>query len=165
MSPPFPTRVRLTNVSDEDLLMADPFSIAVGALTVAGIARGVGKAVRKLHAFKTAQGDFSALQNEVSDVEAVLQQVASVTYSPVLPGQEEQSDITLRGHIDRAKGQLLELEKLIAYVLTSYDDQAKAKVDKSAWLKQQNKLRSLRKGLRNVRMNLALSIATVTLSV
>jgi len=92
MSPPFPTRVRLTNVSDEDLLMADPFPIAVGALTVAGIARRIGKAVPKLHALKTAQGDFSALQNEVSDVEAVLQQVASVTTVP--SSQDKKSNQT-----------------------------------------------------------------------
>ena len=70
--------------------MTDPFSIAVGALAVIGAARKVGKAVSKLRTIERASEEFLALQNEVSDLEAVLHQVASATYSPATPGQEQQ---------------------------------------------------------------------------
>ena len=145
--------------------MTDPFPIAVGALAVVGAARKVGKAFSKLRSLENASEEYLALQNEVSDMEAVLQQVATATYSPVAPEQEQHSDVVLRHQVDRAKSLLLELEELIAYALTRYSDEGEAKVDMVPWYRQKERLRTLRENLRNHRMSLALSIATVALLV
>lgn len=55
--------------------MADPLSIAAGIITVIGAAEAVAKGLGKLISLKGLPSTFVALNNEISDLRLVVQEV------------------------------------------------------------------------------------------
>lgn len=142
--------------------MADPLSIAASAIAVIGAAQQVCKGVSKLRALQKAPEEFSALMNEVSDLQVVLQQVVSITCDFSHEQQRRGEVAALKSHIKRAKDQLLHLDELVTSNLTKYARNGDRKVARMAWMLEQNRVRTMTDGLRNVRWNIATGLGIIT---
>ena len=133
----------------------DPLSLAASVITVAGLAAKTARVFNDLRvSCKTLPGRLHALSNEVSDLELVLRQVASVV-------ERRDSDPILRDdqfHIPQLMKQARsKLEELRAIVQRLCDICAETKIpllNVHAWRKDQPKLQVLQEDIKTVKCSL-----------
>lgn len=150
--------------------MADPLSIAAGIITVIGAAEAVAKGLGKLISLKGLPSTFVALNNEISDLRLVVQEVDGFlldngqlsVHGRKICESSVNGIKSLQSNLDNAKGKLLALERMITHDLTNADGSP----DRFKWLREENKLRRLQEDNRNLRLNIgtALGILTSTMT-
>lgn len=113
----------------------DPLSVTAGIIAILGAGGVVGKRVKSLIALESAPDELLILNNEISDLQYVLNDVQDLL--------RRQSDdhgapvpLALTKALQRSRETVLALEKLIAYDLTVIDSRSKVpRVDKSRLLR------------------------------
>lgn len=113
----------------------DPLSVTAGIIAILGAGGVVGRRVKSLLALGTAPDELLILNNEISDLQHVLNDVQDLL--------RRQSDdhsvpvpLALTKALQQARETVLAVEKLIAYDLTVIDSRSKVpRVDKSRWLR------------------------------
>ncbi|CAI6330864.1 unnamed protein product [Periconia digitata] len=143
----------------------DPLSITASILAIVGASEQAVKGLAKLRALKDAPAELSALINEVSDLRAVLAQIC------FLGVQLEQASnngpvIALRSLLDRANGQILELDQCIQHDISKPEatNPGRIKVSRVSWTLHQKRVSSLRQDLRTTRLNLGTALGVITTS-
>lgn len=133
----------------------DPLSITAGIVGILAAAASTGRAFEELRQLcKTLPGKLHALSNEVSDLELVLHQVASVikkrTGDPALKEQGEHVQLLLK----QAYAKLAEL-RIIVETFTHIAKTAKAPVFQAfAWRKHQSRLQALQEDIKTIKRSL-----------
>ncbi|MCJ1231805.1 hypothetical protein MMC12_008484 [Toensbergia leucococca] len=133
----------------------DPLSITAAIIGMGAVAASTGQAFKELRELcKTLPGRLHALSNEVSDIELVLYQVASVverrTGSSALKDQEAH----IQHLLDQAGSKLAEL-RIIVETLTSIVRTTKIPIFRvHAWRKNQPKLQALQDDIKTVKCSL-----------
>ena len=140
----------------------DPFSLAVGILTLLSAGGTIGKALKKITTLNSPD-DLLALNNEVVDLRNAVQVVSNLF--------DQHSEITQAAPVssicfalEKAKRTLLKLESLIAYELTTTTGKDnRLRLDRSAWFRLAPKVLKLKNDIRNdrVRLTEALNIEIV----
>ena len=139
--------------------MADPLSIAASVITVIGAADSIGKSLGKVKTLRNAPAEVLALQNEVSDLRIVLDDVNFCVLD--MGSTETSTRITIRLQhlselVDRAKSQLLQLDKLLHYdIIKPGSLDGEFKVSRTEWLRAQSAVEAIRQSLRDVKLNIA----------
>ena len=133
------------------------------ALAVLGMAAATGQQLKKLRdSLKSAPDELTALLNEVSDIQAVLDQVV-FTLERSKDVQARDTFTDLERHIERARAKLLELDKLVYYQLVKYSKTGKIQVDRVPWVRERARVVALQGELKEIRINLLTSISSTTL--
>ena len=133
----------------------DPLSITASAIAVATLAASTCRAFADLRSLcKSLPGRLHALNNEVSDIEVVLVQVATVfNERACLPIPTHQREAIPR-LLEQAEAKLSELQRSIKQ-LTRLCDRAKTVVFQAhIWRKEQPKLKALQNDIKAVKCNL-----------
>ena len=137
----------------------DPLSITVSVLTILGSSGSVGKAVKKLMGLRSLPDALLALNNEISDFHLVVSKTDALlrshqstpdTSSRITDFATELSPLLARGKV-----KLLELECLIEYNLTRPGQHGVSVLNKVAWLREQDKVRTIQDEIRSIRTSLA----------
>lgn len=133
----------------------DPLSITASAITVAGIASATCTAFADLRSLcKSLPGRLHALNNEVTDIEVVLVQVAKVFKERACSTISEKQQEAVPRLLDQAKAKLSELQ-IIVQQLTNYCHRSKILVFQAhAWRKEQPKLKALQDDIKIIKCNL-----------
>ena len=135
----------------------DPLSVGASVLAVVGAAQNASNSSLKfLKLVKNAPFELQDLINEVDQVKVVLDDVKNAC-------EQGRSTNALRLSLEKAKDRLLELDRLIHYELVQANAEG-TKVAKIAWATHQPKILRLRKELRHIRQDLALSLSAGTTS-
>lgn len=113
----------------------DPLSVTAGIIAILGAGGVVGKRITILTALKSAPDELLILNNEISDLQYVLNDVQDL-----LRRQPDDHGapvpFALTKALQQSRETVLALEKLIAYDLTVIDSRSKVpRVDKSRWLR------------------------------
>lgn len=133
----------------------DPLSITAAILGIGAVAASTARAFGELRdVCKTLPGRLHALSNEVSDIELVLYQVASVVETrrddPALVEQEAQTQHLL----DQAGSKLGELRTIIE-TLTNIARKTKTPIFRAhAWRKNQPRLQALQEDIKTIKCSL-----------
>ena len=142
--------------------MGDPLSAAASILAILGASGAVGKFLKKIVALKHAPDILLALNNDIVDLQHVVQVVDEL--------RQEHSRMTNNTPLDRVreslgkvKKTLSALEYLVSYELTVVErDGSHLRLDRSVWLRVENKIRRLRKEIRANKSDLCLSLTLLT---
>ena len=142
--------------------MGDPLSATASILTLLGASGAVGKFLKKVVALKHAPDILLALNNDIVDLQHVVQVVDEL--------RQEHSRMTNKAPLDRVceslgnlKKTLSALEYLVSYELTVVErDGSHLRLDRSVWLRVENKIRRLRKEIRANKSDLCLSLTLLT---
>ena len=125
----------------------EPFSITVGAISLAGAAKKVtGSVIKRLKALRDAPEELQDLLAELSQFEEILQAIQDAA------DPSETTHSPLETLLGTAKDKILELNSLIEYRLTQAG--TSSKVDRLQWTQNQKDVDKLRKQLKNTRDNL-----------
>ena len=138
--------------------MGDPLSAAASILTLLGAGGAVGKFLKKVVALKQAPDILLALNNDIVDLQRVVQVVDELL--------QEHSGMTDKAPLDhvckslgKVKTTLSTLEYLVSYELTVVErDGGHLRLDRSVWLRVENKVRRLREEIRANKGDLCLSL-------
>lgn len=131
----------------------NPLSISTGVVAVATLAASVCSSIASLRSLcNSLPGRIHAVNNEVTDLELVLMQVALlIKERSCLPENRETSLPHLLKH---ATEKLLQLKELIEYLTRAYKDSRATIVAATAWRKEQKNLQDLQEEIKNVKCNL-----------
>ena len=137
----------------------DPLSVATGTLTILGAGRKIGKGLKKLTRLKDAPDALLALDNEVSDLHCLIQDVENI-----LQQRPEDSGLpqSLTGALRRAKTVLLALESVIAYELTTTTATDGLRVDRSSWLRAKHKVEAIEENIKVAKLSLVTALSLLT---
>ena len=133
----------------------DPLSLTASIIAVLGAGSTISRVLRKIQQLKDAPELLLQLHNEITDLYLLIRVVDQLYHgheyfrNQDFDAQQE----AICSVLTRAKRDVLELEKLIAYVLTRETD-AGAEVDRVAWLRSQWKITEMRNSLRRARYDL-----------
>ena len=130
----------------------DPLSITVSAITLLGTGGTIAKGLHRIRSLRTAPDTLLQLHNEVSDLHLLLHAIDGLYRQNRDPDIGSQQEIVCTV-LKRAKDTVLELEKVIAYVLTKETDSG-TELDRVAWLLAFKKVKKLQNDMRNVRNDL-----------
>ena len=145
--------------------MADPFSIVANCAALIGLCKGVCVGFEKLRDFYDASSALCAVNNEVSDLSLVVQDVKAI-FQPTLHSStiSQESTSSIIEVLRRATSTLLELDILINYrLLRPPDNAGKVKVNRSAWVREKGGVQRLLERLRAARQDLTLGVAATNL--
>ena len=142
--------------------MADPFSIAMGILTVFGATGTVGRFLRDVVKLKNAPDILLELNNELYDLQRLVQRIHDVL--------REESEIISRPpdeDLTRSLRQIRTLlskwENLIAYDLTKPGSKSdEMKLDRSRWIRLKSNVQELRDQVRSQKQNLIFTLSLQT---
>ena len=142
--------------------MGDPLSAATSILTLLGACGAVGKFLKKVVALRDAPDILLALNNDIADLQHIVQVVNELL--------QEYSRMTEKAPLDRVceslgkvKKTLSTLENLVSYELTVVErDSSHLRLDRSVWLRVENKIRRLREEIRANKGDLCLSLTLLT---
>ncbi|KAK4692437.1 hypothetical protein P7C71_g4769, partial [Lecanoromycetidae sp. Uapishka_2] len=133
----------------------DPLSITAGTIAVVGACNTIRKGFAKILALRGAPDILFALNNEVSDLAIVAQDVQSILDRHIeVTGFEPplsmcQASERLQGHLER-------LDNLIAYELTTVRGKDnEVKLDRSVWLRVEPQVQRLKEEIRDDRIRMA----------
>jgi len=111
----------------------------------------VGKGLKKLIQLKDAPDALLALCNEVTDLQCVVHDVDDLL-------QQRREDHALpsciTGALDQAKATVLDLEKIIFYDLTTITTCGGHRVDRSSWLRAENKVVAMKERIKAANISL-----------
>ena len=137
----------------------DPLSISVAILTILGSGGSVASALKRITS-RHAPDALLALNNEVSDLHLIVLEISQLLQehqeSTLAHLRAERLLTSLGPMLGRAKEKLLELESLIEYKLTTpLGPGGGAKLNRLAWVHEQQKVLDIREEIRSTRVNLA----------
>ena len=139
----------------------DPLSVTASVLTILGVAGQVTKGIAKVRALHHAPAELSSLINEVSDLRAVLSQVAS--FSNQLEEERLRGPVVaLKSHLSRAMDQLHALDNLINAKLLKVRADGTTKMSRTAWVRLKSDVEVIQRELRNIRVNIGTALGVVT---
>ena len=143
----------------------DPLSLTAGILAIVGAGNTVRKGLKKIISARRLPDILLQLNNEVTDLQYVVQDVDDFLRQRSQPTGEDRcpvsSHASLISALEHAKATLLALESLIVYELTTVDSlDGRTKIDWVTWLRVQSKVKSLKDDIRTdrVRLSSALSL-------
>lgn len=133
----------------------DPLSITAAIVGIGAVAATTGRAFKDLRELcKTLPGRLHALSNEVSDIELVLYQVASLIEKRAGDPALREQEAYLYHLLDQAGSKLSELKSIVE-TLTAIIKTAKVPVFRAqAWRKNQPRLQALQEDIKTVKCSL-----------
>ena len=132
----------------------DPLSLTASILTILGVGGTVTKGLNRIRMLKDAPDTLLQLNNEVVDIHLVIRSVDELIQRwSYQPSSSERQRAMVHATVGRTKDTVLELECLIAYILTKETDIG-TKVDRSAWMMNIDKIREMKNRLRAAREDL-----------
>ena len=142
--------------------MADPLSIITAVVTLLGAGGQIGKSLKKVVSLKNAPGILLAVNNEITDLHAVVQ-----IFDDLLQRQYNTGDAApycqLSASLEKVKQTLLRLEQLVSYDLTVVvGDDHHLRLDKSVWLLAEPKFRAIKDQIRDDKTALYRGLALLT---
>lgn len=141
----------------------DPLSVTASVLTIVGIAMQVSKSLAKVRAIHYAPAELSSLINEVSDLRAIISQVAS--FSNQLEEEKFKGPVVaLKSHLDRAIDQLRALDNLTNTKLLKIRSNGTTRISRLAWSRLSPDVDLMRRELRSNRVNIGTALGIVTSS-
>ncbi|KAL9126402.1 MAG: hypothetical protein Q9175_007926, partial [Cornicularia normoerica] len=132
----------------------DPFSITVGAITLAGAIKQAIGGIKRLKALRDAPEELHDLLAELSHFEEVLQPIQDTAHP------SESADSPLEILLCQAKDKIVEFNSLIEYRLTQVG--TSSKVDRLQWIESQKGIGRLREQLKDIRANLDVVVGVRT---
>ena len=141
----------------------EPLSSLASVVTLVELVGKSSKLLNKAIRLKHAPDVLLALNNEISDLHLVLDDVNDLLLASTSFVPPESLDSAL----ERVKTTLLQLEQFVAYELTTYDSDGSARVDKSTLFRKEQRLHQLKDDVRANRIILgsALNILALSISV
>ena len=143
----------------------DPLSVTASILAIIGAASTVGKGLKKITSARRLPGVLLQLNNEVTDLQYVVQDVHNLLQQQTQIDGENggllSTNPSLASALGHAKETLLALESLIAYQLTTIDSRdGTTKIDSISWLRLEPKVKCIKDDIRTdrVRLSSALSL-------
>ena len=142
--------------------MADGLSLVASIIAVISAADGITKILTKVKILRDAPDDLLALYNEISDLTVTLHHLNGC----VLTNTSERTTQDVLGQvttlIDKAKDQVLQLDKLIHYkLLKSGSLDGDYKIFRLRWARAKSTIEKHRVSLRDIRQNLVIQILSV----
>jgi Fungal N-terminal domain of STAND proteins len=133
----------------------DPLSITASVITVASLAASIGKEFTKLRTLcRSLPGRLHALNNEVTDLEVVLHQVASVIEQRATDSVLKDQEASIAHLLTQATVKLYDLRLLIVK-LTDRCEQVKNPILLShIWRKDQSRLQVLQEDIKTIKSSL-----------
>ena len=140
----------------------DPLSITASILAIVGAAQQATKGVGKLRSLKHAKGDFSALLNELADLQTILTQVTALSHD-LDARRTDGAVVGLNSLLKGALAQVLELDQIVQYNLSKsdLDDAGRIRLDYKGWIINESKVLALQRKLLTTRSNIATAIGLV----
>ena len=132
----------------------DPFSITVGAITLASASRKAIGSIKRLKALRDAPEELQDLLSELSQFEVILQAIEDTAH----PSHSVNSSLETLLH--EAKKKMVEWDSLVEYRLTQAG--SSNKVDRPQWIESQKEIDRLRGQLRDIRASLDVIIGVRT---
>ena len=132
----------------------DPLSLIASIIALLGAGGTIAKGLGKIRRLKKAPDVLLQLNNEVTDLHLLICAVNELYHrrielSWVSTAQEE----VVRNSLERAKHAVLELEKLIEYVLTKETKEG-TEIDGLAWTRALDRIKEVKNNFRAARVDL-----------
>lgn len=139
----------------------DPLSITAAIVGIGAVAASTGRAFKDLRELcKSLPGRLHALSNEVSDIELVLYQVASLIEKRAGDPALREQEAYIQHLLDQAGSKLRELKSIVE-ALTAIIKTAKTPIFRAhAWRKNQPRLQALQEDLKTVKCSLNIMLGT-----
>ena len=140
----------------------DPLSLAASILAVLGAGGTIAKGLAKIRRLKRAPCILLQLNNEVTDLHLLIRAVNEIYHSSanIIPVSTLQEEVVYNA-LKRAKHDVLELEKLIEYILTK-ETSSGTEIDTLAWIRALDRVKEACDHIRASRNDL--NIVWTTLS-
>ena len=132
----------------------DPFSITLGAITLASATKKAIGGIKRLKALRDAPEELQDLLSELSQFEVVLQAIEDTAHP------SDSVDSSLETILGGAKDKMVEWESLVKYRLTQAG--SSSKVDRLQWIESKKEVSRLRGQLRDIRSHLDVIIGVRT---
>ncbi|KAL9598733.1 MAG: hypothetical protein Q9219_004291, partial [cf. Caloplaca sp. 3 TL-2023] len=136
--------------------------VAAGVITLISASRKVADGISRLSSLRHAPDVLLALNNEVSDLQCVIEDLSNLEYQykEIL---HEAFPSSLHQSIEKTKKVLLGLEALLAYDLTVFDQHTgQLRLDRSAWLRAQKNITRAQSDVRTCRIELSTAMGLLT---
>ena len=142
----------------------DPISITASILAIVGAGGTIAKLLKKTLAARRLPDILLQLNNEVTDLQYIVQDVDDVLRLQARTIREDQgllpSSASLSSALEHAKQTLLALESLIAYDLTTVDSRdGMIKINRISWLRVESKVKGLKDIIRTDRIRLSSALS------
>jgi hypothetical protein len=139
----------------------DPLSVTASVLAILGAAGQVTKGLAKIRSIHNAPAELSGLINEVSDLRAIISQVA--TFSNRLEDEGLRGPVVaLKSHLSRARDQLYALDNLINVELLKVRASGSVRLSRKAWIRLKPDIELMQLELRGIRVNIGIALGVVT---
>lgn len=145
----------------------DPLSVTASILAVIGAGSTIGRGLKKIISARHLPDILLQLNNEVTDLQYVVQDVNDLLRQQAQRTREDQdllpSHASLGWALEHAKQTLLALESLIAYELITVDSRnGRTKIDWISWVRVESKVKSLKDDIRTDRVRLSSALSLLT---
>lgn len=142
----------------------DPLSVTASILALLGAGGKVGTACKKIIALRHAPAGLMALNNEVTDLHILVQDVDDILrQDSETSGTDTPPSVT--SALKRTRATLLRLETLIAYELTTPSASNESRLDRSVWLRAESRVQKLKDDIRADRVALTSALGLLTSSI
>ena len=145
----------------------DPLSLTASIIAVLGASGAITSTLDKTKVIRQAPETIIALNNEISDLRLIVYETQRLLRENLDRDPKGSESIVFADEVApvliRGRDKLLELESLIEYTLTAPGKNAsgRSKLRKVAWIRQQQKVQSIKDEIRSFRMNLAAIVGLV----
>jgi hypothetical protein len=141
----------------------DPLSFTASLIAVSGLLGTITKTLRKVQNVYHATRDINVLANEISDLQAVFQNVELAVQERQHVGTPQQHTFpNLATNVQAAKDKLQELDTILKdRLIKASSVDGVIKVDRMQWLKQQSHIVRIQSELRTIRRNLMTQISAL----
>lgn len=138
----------------------DPLSIVASTITIASVAAALVKSLEKLIRLRGASSELLSLMNDVTDLNAVLQEFGTCV-------KDDQKRLTLSldyqaDLLQRGKNTLLELDSIVHYELIK-PGPGEIRVSHKNWLRKCSSIKRLQEDIKDIKINLLLVSGSITL--
>ena len=136
----------------------DPLSLTASIITLLAAGGTVIQGLERLSSLRAAPNIILALNTEISDFRlAIVELSNSLQREPVnsnnISWNTQAFSTELLPILHRARNKLIELESLIEYRLILRENNGSIRLNKTAWLWEQQKLKMLQKEFRSIKIN------------
>ena len=131
----------------------DPLSITASVLTLAGAGGKISKTLKKLVNLRDAPRLYQDLNNELELLRCTVGDVQTFLSQNKLYSKTD-SPSSLPRILHRLKETLVDFESLISYELTAIDRSNKSRVDRTRWLRADDKIKTMLDRIREERLSL-----------
>ena len=141
----------------------DPLSICASVLAILAAGGKVSNGLRRLVSLKDAPSTLLSLESDVTTVRDAVLNIENLLLQ--LP-EEMKSNLpgSLTNALNQAKGTILEVDQSVAYDLTVITgDGQQHRIDKSRWLQNDQRIRTLVQKLQSDRIMLNGALANLTM--